>query len=455
RYRANIDAVTDGGLNYQWSQLSGPGLVSFSSAKSEDTSVVASQAGNYELQLLVTDQAGNSASDRLLVSFANELKVYAKHLSAGGSQTCSVLDDDSLSCWGYNFEGELGYGDSKDRYRTASFGINLGPHKTALHVATAYDHSCAILNDHSVKCWGQNAYGQLGYGDTTNRMAPPAQSINLGDNRTATAIFTGFSHSCAILDDDSVKCWGANGSGQLGLGDYVNRMAPPMQAIKLGPNRYARSLSLGAYHSCALLDDYSVKCWGNNSEAQLGYTDKVQRASPAINPLFFGGAQKVLSLVSGDYHSCAILDDMSLRCWGRNTDGQLGLGDTAPHLALAESKLSFAEGLHPQSLTAGLSHTCVLFDDGSVQCWGQNDEGQLGYGDTEQRYAPSASPLLMGEGRLAIALTAGRKHTCALLDDKTLKCWGSNSYGQLGNGQVSNLPAVPIKALEYENRPSI
>jgi alpha-tubulin suppressor-like RCC1 family protein len=453
RYRATIDAMSEGAAVFRWSKKAGPGTASFSMINAEDTSITTNLAGDYDFELLATDLAGNSASDTIRITFENDLRVLAKQLSSGGSSTCAVLDDDALSCWGYNFEGELGYGDNKDRYMPPSFGLNLGYGKTATAVSAGFSHTCAILQDRSVKCWGQNTSGQLGYGDQQFRGLAPQTSLNLGLGRSAKAIATGFSHTCAILDDGSVKCWGANGSGQLGYGDRNTRLAPPVNAVNLGTGRTARALALGAYHSCALLDDFSMKCWGSNSDGQLGYNDKVQRTAPAAAPIDFGANTTVRSLTAGNYHNCAILSDSSVRCWGRNSEGQLGLGDTSARMAPATA-VDLGAGLNPRQITAGLSHSCAVFDEGTFQCWGGNEEGQLASGDTIARLAPNQIAMSIAPGRAVMELSAGRQHTCALLDDRTLKCWGSNTYGQIGNGSTNNQLNIPEKVIEYGSRTS-
>lgn len=453
RYRATIDATTEGGAIYRWSKKAGPGTASFSLINAEDTSITTNLAGDYDFELMVTDLAGNSAADQLRITFENDLRVFAKQLSSGGSSTCAVLDDDALSCWGYNFEGELGYGDNKDRYTPPSFGLNLGYGKTATAVAAGFSHTCAILQDRSVKCWGQNGSGQLGYGDQQFRGIAPQATLNFGLGRSAKAIATGFAHSCAILDDGSVKCWGSNTSGQLGYGDRTMRLTPPLTAVNLGLGRTARALSLGAYHSCALLDDFTMKCWGSNSDGQLGYNDKIQRTAPDAGTLNFGANVTVRTMSVGTYHSCAVLSDNSLRCWGRNSEGQLGYGDTTARLSPSTS-VDVGSGLIPRQVTAGLSHSCALFDEGTFQCWGGNEEGQLASGDNVARQAPSQTPVTIAAGRAVVELSAGRQHTCALLDDRTLKCWGSNTYGQLGDGTTNNQLNVPEKVIEYGSKTS-
>ncbi|RYZ50395.1 MAG: hypothetical protein EOP07_23040, partial [Proteobacteria bacterium] len=440
KYRATIDALTNGAISYEWKKVSGPGKVLFSAADAEDTALIVDQAGAYVIALTVSDQAGNKATDNVRIVFDYDIRVFAKQVSSGGSHSCAVLDDASVACWGYNYAQELGYGDTNkygegiDRYMPPSFPIILGAGKTAKAVAVNYSHSCAILNDDSIKCWGQNASGQLGYGDTIRRGTPAATSINLGLNRKAVSISAGFAHTCAVLDDSTVKCWGANSAGQLGYGDYQNRLLPPSTPINLGNGRLAKSLSLGAYHTCALLDDSTVKCWGNNANGQLGYGDKTIRSAPALLPINLGSGVKAVDIAAGAYHNCAATSDGNLKCWGRNKNGQLGYGDINDRLLPDSSFIDIgARGV--VSVSAGLSHTCTLMDDSSLQCWGGNEEGQLGYGDLIERHTPPQTAINFGAS-LVKSLSAGRLHNCVILDDATLKCWGSNSYGQLGGGKI-------------------
>jgi alpha-tubulin suppressor-like RCC1 family protein len=196
-----------------------------------------------------------------------------------------------------------------------------------------------------------------------------------------------------------------------------------------------------------------LKCWGSNSDGQLGYNDKIQRTAPEVTTLNFGANTTVRSLSAGNYHNCAILSDNSLRCWGRNSEGQLGYGDTSARPA-PSSAVDLGAGLIPRQVTAGLSHTCAVFDEGTFQCWGGNEEGQLASGDTIARPAPNQTALSIAPGRVVMELSAGRQHTCALLDDRTLKCWGSNTYGQIGDGSTNNQLNIPEKVIEYGSRTS-
>jgi alpha-tubulin suppressor-like RCC1 family protein len=212
----------------------------------------------------------------------------AKQLAVGPQTTCAILDNDELKCWGYNGYGQLGYDDTTSRGNTggsmAGLGyVNLGAGRTAKQVSLSYVHSCAVLDNDQIKCWGRNNYGQLGYDDTTTRgntggsMAALGY-VDLGVGRTAKFVSAGDSFTCAILDNDQVKCWGINSSGQLGYDDTTTRgntggSMAALGYVNLGVGRTAKKISLGYSYACAVLDNDQVKCWGANSSGQLGYDD--------------------------------------------------------------------------------------------------------------------------------------------------------------------------------------
>jgi hypothetical protein len=290
----------------------------------------------------------------------------------------------------------------------------------------------------------------------------------------------GLYHTCARLDDGSVKCWGENVSGQLGLSDTQRRgdgpgeMGATLPTVSLGPGRIAQQLTAGAFHTCARLDDGSVKCWGQNNTGQLGLGDNQMRGDgpgemgatlPAVD---LGPGRTALQVIAGDRHTCARLDDGSVKCWGRNLEGQLGLGDTVQRgaspgqMGASLPSVSLGPGRTALQLTAGAEHTCARLDDGSAKCWGRNDFGQLGLGDTQPRgggpgeMSAALPAISLGPGRTALGLAAGGGHTCARLDDGAVKCWGLNDVGQLGLGDTLNrgdgpgqmgaaLPVVQLK----------
>jgi alpha-tubulin suppressor-like RCC1 family protein len=207
-------------------------------------------------------------------------------------------------------------------------------------ISTGDSHTCAILDNAQVKCWGDNTYGQLGQGDNSNRggnlneMGGNLDSVNLGSGRTAKSITTGTGYTCAILDDDSVKCWGRGHAGQLGHGKTTSVDSPPNSPINLGSGITAKAITAGNFHTCAVIDNSSIKCWGKNDSGQLGQGNTSNRGDgsnemgdnlPAVD---LGAGKTARAISTGDRHTCAILDNASIKCWGSNISGELGIGNT-------------------------------------------------------------------------------------------------------------------------------
>jgi len=348
-------------------------------------------------------------------------------LSSRGSHACAVLDDGTVSCWGYNGDGQLGDGTTTNR-STPTQVSSFGNGRTAVAISSGTTHTCALLDDGSVSCWGWNTYGQIGDGTRTLRNTP-TQTSSLGTGRTAVAISSGFWHTCAILDDSSVSCWGNNGDGRLGDGTMMGRNTPTPTS-SLGTGRTAVAISSGGYHTCAILDDATVSCWGANGDGRLGDGTPTQRNTPAqISSL--GTGRTAVAISSGLYHTCAILDDASVSCWGGNSVGQLGDGTTT-HRYTPTQISSLGTGRTAVAISSGAAHTCAILDDASVSCWGNNAQGQLGDETTTDRGTPTQTSSL-GTGRTAVAITSGYYHTCAVLDDASVSCWGRNNYAQLGD----------------------
>ncbi|MEM9666492.1 MAG: hypothetical protein AAF970_16270, partial [Bacteroidota bacterium] len=407
----------------------------------------------------------------LLAVFAEP--VQAQVVGAGGAHTCALLDDGTVKCWGSNDNGRLGQGDTRRRGDDPDEmggdlpAIALGTGRTATALAVGGSHTCVLLDDASVKCWGSNDNGRLGAGNTDHlgddpdEMGDDLPAIDLGTGRTATAISAGIHHVCALLDNGSVKCWGRNTDGQLGLGDTDDRgddedeMGDDLPAVDLGTGRTATAIIAGNLHTCALLDDSSLKCWGSNNNGRLGLGDDDNRGDdademgddlPAINL----GTGRTATAVSVGSITCAVLDDGSLKCWGPGTNGRLGLGDTdargdgADEMGDDLPAVALGTGRTATAVEAGGSHTCALLDNGDLKCWGGNGNGRLGLGDTNNRgddadeMGDDLPAVALGTGRNAIDLDVRENHTCALLDNGSVKCWGRNTEGQLGQGDTNN-----------------
>ncbi len=398
----------------------------------------------------------------------------AGKLDGGGNHTCAILVDGTVRCWGYGGEGQLGYGNTDsigDDETPGSVGpVNLGPGRTATAIATGDFHTCVLLDDGSVRCWGFGGDGRLGYGNTSNVGDTPTTTpdkvgpVNLGPGRTAKAITAGAGHTCALLDNGSVRCWGYNGNGRLGYGNTNNvGDTPTMTPDKAGPvdlglGRTAKAISAGSGHTCALLDDGSVRCWGFARDGELGYgnlaigADIGDDETPgSVGPVNLGPGHTATAITAGGRHTCAVLDDSTVRCWGYAGAGQLGygntnnVGETPTTTPDKVGPVNLGPGRTARAISAGLNHTCALLDDGAARCWGYGLDGRLGYGntsnvgDTPAMTPDKMGPVDLGPGRTATAISAGSLHTCALLDDTSVRCWGYGANGRLGYCNQDNV----------------
>lgn len=362
---------------------------------------------------------------------------WATAISVGANHACALLDGGDVKCWGANNYGQLGLGDTADRGDGPNeMGdhlpvVDLGTDRRATAISAGEWHTCAVLDGGDVKCWGVNN-GRLGLGDTArrgdgpNEMGDRLPRVDLGSGRTATAVVAA-RHTCAILDHGDVKCWGVNSMGELGLGDALTRgdqlgeMGDHLPRVDLGSGRRATTLSTDSTHTCAVLEDGSVKCWGLNSNGRLGLGDTANRG-----------------------------------------DGPNEMGDHLPAVALGANRAAAEVPFGYTNVTSGPGANCVLLDHGTVKCWGRNEYGQLGLEDTQFRGAlptdmgDNLPAVQLGTGRSAVSVTAGGAHMCALLDNHTVKCWGHNwGSGVLGIGNWQdhgraldqmgdNLPAVDL-----------
>jgi alpha-tubulin suppressor-like RCC1 family protein len=271
----------------------------------------------------------------------------------------------------------------------------------------------------AARCWGNNWDGQLGDGTTTRRPLPvPVRGLRRG----VVAIAAGYSHSCALTTAGAVWCWGLNSSGQLGDGTTAGRTTPAR--VRRLPGS-AAALSAGALHSCAVTAAGAARCWGENGAGQLGDGSTGDR----LLPVAVRGLRGVTGgIAAGGLHGCAVSTAGAARCWGANSEGQLGDGTTAGRPTAAAVRP--LPGM-TAAVAAGEMHSCARSAAGVVHCWGNNWEGQIGDGSTGNRLTPVEVTGLPG-GVAAIGL--GARHSCAATSAGQLWCWGKNISGQLGDG---------------------
>jgi alpha-tubulin suppressor-like RCC1 family protein len=352
-------------------------------------------------------------------------------ITAGGAHTCAVRPVTTPSrhetvCWGDNQAGQIGDGTRLDRSTPVPLKIALD----AEEVVAGSLHSC--LRDHvgSVWCWGRGGQGQLGTSTLIDVVVPVAVAGVGG----ATRISAGKAHSCSV-QGTTISCWGANEDGQLGDGTNTGRSMP---ATVTGAGDILE-VALGGAHTCARRRDGTVTCWGRGSEGQLGHGDLESRSTPVIVANLADAVgpnlETVVGLAAGDRHTCAVLGDGRVACWGQGSDGQLGWGTSIQH----EIPVRVMGLTGAVEIAAGDNHSCArtsadgrVETPGAVFCWGDNRAGQLGDGRNRLR---ESAPVPAVISAAATAIAAGGAHTCAVLaPDHGVVCWGSNNAGQLGDG---------------------
>jgi alpha-tubulin suppressor-like RCC1 family protein len=358
-------------------------------------------------------------------------------IAAGEQHNCAIGTDGRVRCWGSNRYGELGVPANMSANPTQP-PVDLGAGRSATAIAAGLAWTCALLDDGTVRCWGANDTGQLGTPPNDVANPTPQPPVDLGAGRFATAIAGGREHVCALLDNGDVRCWGKNSSGQIGNGPTV----------ALG--RDAVAISGGWEHTCAVLDDGTVRCWGSNNARQLGSpngegtTTSFPNPQPPVDVL---AGRTATAISAGWYNTCALLVDGKVRCWGSSVYGERGA------ITKPRPTVDLGAGRSAVAITTGFSHSCALLDDGTVRCWGRNRYGELGsptnYG-TDTPNPTTQPPVALG--RRAIAITAGGSHTCAVLDDASVRCWGWNLFRQLGPESpsmgLSTSSPIPLAAVD-------
>ena len=332
-------------------------------------------------------------------------------IAAGTAHACAITSAGAVKCWGENGWGQLGDGTSTQRNVPVDV---LGLSSGVIAIAAGFRHSCAVRNDGSVWCWGDNDFGQLGDGTQFDRaVAVPV----VGLAGTAVQVGTGFDQTCVRLSDSTVRCFGVNHQDELGNNTMVYRDTP---VAVLAPT--LATIDAGAAHTCGITLGGAALCWGDNESGELGDETFVPRALPQAVAAHSSGVARVAA--GGDL-SCSLSTAGGVRCWGGSLPAPVDV------VGLASGALA---------VDVGGSHICAIAAGGVAKCWGLNGAGQLGTGDQLDRNDP-ADVAGIASGVASIAL--GAAHSCALRAGG-IKCWGSNLYGQLGDGTTITLRTSPV-----------
>ena len=285
-------------------------------------------------------------------------------------------------------------------------------------LALADEHGCALMLDGTVECWGNTVEGQLGSGSLSGSFTP----VKVKGLTNVTQLAVKATHSCAVLTNGELWCWGINEDGELGTGTTSEAEATPVKSLL----DQVKMVSISEYATCALRVDGTVWCWGGAADSFLG--QRIDQKNQ-LQPIQIPGLTDVVRITGGNYHSCALKSSGSVECWGNNLKGQLGQGRNSTQEQKGDPAAPVVGLDDVVSVSLGFFHSCAVLRDTTVSCWGLNASGQLGNGTTKDSSKPIKVPGLTGVSQLAL----GEDHSCALLTNEQIKCWGSDEFDQLGH----------------------
>lgn len=336
--------------------------------------------------------------------------------------TCARKGETQIKCWGYNTNGSIGSNPLtiKTTFQPTPVQSLTEPLRSFSAGST---HVCAVTQMGAMKCFGDNSSAQLGINSTANSYTAVSPA-RLADGVLWSA--AGFISSCAIMKDNSLKCWGQS--------------TTTPQTV-LGAERGVYQVTLGGNHKCLLNENFGVQCWGANDSGQLGTKLATDLADMPLN--VEGLHSGVVQVVAGHSHTCALKNTGAVFCWGRNDHGQLGDGTTEQRQVPVEIT---ALGFDVLALSLATDYSCALKVGGAVWCWGNNSKGQLGDGTLVSRSTPSEVLLLQPENT---ALSAGSGHACAMNAQERIQCWGEDRFGQLGAAATYGNNVAPVAVVDF------
>jgi alpha-tubulin suppressor-like RCC1 family protein len=370
-------------------------------------------------QLGVGDTASRLTPVQVVTGFSSVLG----RVAAGGQHTAVVMGDGTLRVFGQNNRGQLGLGDTTNRLTP----VQVSGLTSATTVACGLYQTVVLLADGTVRTFGLNNYGQLGVNDTTSRLTP----VTVLNITGATAVACGWFYTAVLLADGTVRTFGRNNNGQLGVNDTTQRLTP----VTVLNITTATAVACGGYQTAVLLANGTVRTFGRNVEGQLGVNDTTQRNTPVQ---VFGISSSAMAVACGLYFTVVLLADGTVRTFGSNTFGELGINVAGGTRQTPVTVLNITSAT---AVGCGRYHTFAILADGTVRTFGANGFGRLGVGDTTDRPTPVQ---VFGISSSATAIAGGGEYTAILLADGTLRTFGYNNSGQLGVADTVNR-LIPVK----------
>lgn len=345
--------------------------------------------------------------------------------ATGSTWSCGLTKAGGVKCWGTNSTGVFGTGATGS---TALRPVSVVGAESGINAISAGANSiCAVTMAGSVKCWGLNNNGQLGLSTTTSQSSTPLTIAGLSG---VADIKVGGSSVCALTSNGGVKCWGSNSSGQIGNGSTGGVVTAPADVSGLQSG--VKQVAVGNTHACAVLSDGTAKCWGAGSYGALGDGTTQAKNTPVTVTAV---SETIVKISAGSLYSCAVLGNGSVKCWGDNAKRNLGDGSFSSSYSVAAKTATGVVGA--KDIFTSSYTTCAILSNNTSMCWGTNDKGQNaeGYAST-YRPTPTAS-----KGMTDIkSMAPSTNHGCATLLNGSAMCWGSSV---LGDGRTSQTAAAP------------
>lgn len=368
-------------------------------------------------------------------SFEPGLKFQAKSLAADSQHACALTLDGQAYCWGAGVFGKLGNGEvgTVDSPFTSPQKV-LQETLRFISISAGLHHTCAISDEGDAYCWGSQANGRLGNGESAS--ASIMTPVPVVGGHKFIQLVSGRRFNCGITVDLDAYCWGAAENTYSPLGDGTGTLKS--EPTPVAGNRKWLTLGVGKYHACGITTSFDTYCWGNGGFGRLGTGD----TETALEPALVQTDQKFVKIDGGNNHTCALTDEGEAWCWGSGTDHRLGTGtqDTAYVPAKVDTDVRFID-IHAMQF-----NTCALDVNGNAWCWGNNSNGKGGIGSGTP--SPIPTPMQVTGGRTFVEIGGGLEVTCGKTGVGEVYCWGRNNFGQVGDGTTSNRN-TPTKVLPF------
>jgi len=423
-------------------------------------------AGDYHTCVTATDglgycwgrndygQLGNNSTTQSTfpVAVVNTGVLSGKNLTTiygGYSSICALANDNQAYCWGRGTSGQLGNSAaSSSSVPVAVYTSGVLSGKTLKSLSVGTYHACAIANNDQTYCWGYNFYGQLGINSQSSSTVPAAVNTSgVLSGKTIKQLSAGYMYSCVVASDNLGYCWGYNLYGVMSTYNNPFAILPVVNTGVLA-GKTIKSASIGFYHMCVVASDNLPYCWGYGGYGGIGNNSTSSQFAPAAvstTGVLSGKTVSAITVGTNGNYTCTIASDNLAYCWGDNAYGQLGNSSTAQSNIPVQVNISgVLSGKTIKQISAGANHACAIASDSLAYCWGSDTYGRLGDNTTTQTSVPVAvyaSGVL--SSKTILAISAGTYHTCAIASDNLAYCWGYNASGQLGNNSTTQ-SQVPV-----------